>query len=210
MQEQQVLNQMVALSGKKLEMLTELKKLSEKQRQAFQDNNIAAVEPILNKKDEIIRYVRQLDDAFLKASGTLKEMLGIEKLDDLSKFELAGRNEIKRLIADITDTVESIIKIEQDSHKNVSEMKNEISNRIKSVNDGLKSYQSVKINCRNPSYFRPKVRKSFHVSKQKKNTVHNINQGCKMVFFFDIYCINRLMEWECILLLLRFFSAWSA
>jgi phosphate uptake regulator len=154
MQEQQVLNQMVALSGKKLEMLTELKKLSEQQRQAFQDNNIAAVEPILNKKDEIIRYVRQLDDAFLKASGTLKEMLGIEKLDDLSKFELAGRNEIKRLIADITDTVESIIKIEQDSYKNVSEMKNEISNRIKSVNTGKKATKAYNIKpFENPSYF---------------------------------------------------------
>jgi phosphate uptake regulator len=129
MQEQQVLNQMVALSGKKLEMLTELKKLSEQQRQAFQDNNIAAVEPILNKKDEIIRYVRQLDDAFFKASGEIKEILGIEKLDDLSKFELAGRNELKRLIADITNVIESIIKIEQDSHKSASGIKNEISSR---------------------------------------------------------------------------------
>jgi phosphate uptake regulator len=76
MQEQQVLNQMVALSGKKLEMLTELKKLSEQQRQAFQDNNIAAVEPILNKKDEIIRYVRQLDDAFFKGFGYVKGNAG--------------------------------------------------------------------------------------------------------------------------------------
>ena len=154
MQEQQVLNQMVALSGKKLEMLTELKKLSEKQRQAFQDNNIAAVEPILNKKDEIIRYVRQLDDAFLKASGTLKEMLGIGKLDDLSKFELAGRNEIKRLIADITNVIESIIKIEQDSHKSASGIKNEISNRIKSVNAGKKATKAYNIKpFENPSYF---------------------------------------------------------
>jgi hypothetical protein len=81
-------------------------------------------------------------------------MLGIEKLDDLSKFELAGRNEIKRLIADITDTVESIIKIEQDSHKNVSEMKNEISNRIKSVNTGKKATKAYNIKpFENPSYF---------------------------------------------------------
>lgn len=154
MQEQQVLNQMVALSGKKLEMLYELKKLSEKQRQAFCDNDITTVEPILNKKDEIIGYIRKLDDAFLKASDSLKEMLGIERLDDLSKFKLAGRNELKRLIADITDIVESIIELEQDSHKNVSEMKNEISNRIKSVNAGKKAAKAYNIKpFGTPSYF---------------------------------------------------------
>ena len=154
MQEQQVLNQMVALSAKKLEMLTELKKLSEKQRKAFQDNDIAAVEPILNKKDEIISYIRKLDDAFLKASGTLKEMLRIEKLDELSKFELDGRDELKRLIADITDVVESIIKIEQDSHNNVSDMKSEISGKIKSVNAGKKAAKAYNIKpYETPSYF---------------------------------------------------------
>ena len=139
MQEQQALNQMVALSEKKLKMLTELKKLTEKQRKAFHDNNIADDDPILKKKNEIINYIRKLDDAFLKASGTLKEILGIEKLDDLSKFELAGQNELKRLIADITGVVESIIKIEQDSYKSVSDMKNEISEKIKSVNAGKKA-----------------------------------------------------------------------
>jgi len=154
MLEQQVLNQMVALSGKKLEMLSELKKLSEKQRQAFQDNNISAVEPILNKKDKIINYIRRLDDAFLKASGSLKEMLGIEKLDDLSKFELAGRNELKHLITDITNIIESIIKIEQDSYKNASEIKNELSIRIKSVNAGKKATKAYNIKpVESPSYF---------------------------------------------------------
>ena len=154
MQEQQALNQMVALSEKKLKMLTELKKLSEKQRKAFQDNNIADVDPILNKKNEIINYIRKLDDAFLKASGTLKEILGIEKLDDLSKFELAGQNELERLIADITGVVESIIKIEQDSYKSVSDMKNEISEKIKSVNAGKKAAKAYNIKpVENPSYF---------------------------------------------------------
>jgi len=154
MREQLALDQMVALSKKKLEMLSELKKLSEKQRKAFQDNNISAVEPILNKKDKIISYIRQLDDAFLKASGEIKEILGIEKLDDLSKFELAGKDELKRLIADITEMIETIIEIEQDSHKQVSEIKDEISNRIKSVNTGKKAAIAYNIKpYESPSYF---------------------------------------------------------
>ena len=154
MREQLALDQMVALSGKKLEMLSELKKLSVKQRQAFEDNNISAVEPILNKKDEIISYIRRLDDAFLKASGEIKEILGIDKLDDLSNFELAGRDELKRLIADITEMIESIIEIERDSHKHISGIKDEISNRIKSVNAGKKAAIAYNIKpYESPSYF---------------------------------------------------------
>ena len=140
MQEQQILNQMIALSEKKLEMLTKLKEYSEKQNRAFQEQNLDSVENILNKKDEIIQYVRKLDDAFLMASDNLKELLEITSLEDLSKTSLIGRKELKILIEDITAMVESIIQLEKSSYENASGMKKEIAEKIKGVNTGRRYF----------------------------------------------------------------------
>ncbi len=154
MQEQQILDQMVALSQKKLEMLIKLRTLSEQQKEAFQNKKLHIVEEVLEKKDEIIRYINQLDEAFLKASDTLKKRMGIESLDALSNSALEGRKELKSLIQDITDCVESIIEIEKDCHGHASGMKKEIGNSIKNVNAGKRITKAYNIKSTGaPSYF---------------------------------------------------------
>ncbi len=154
MQDQQILNQMVALSEKKLEMLIRLKGLSEKQNKAFYTHKLDSIEQILSKKDEIIQYIHQLDDAFLMASDNLKEMLDIKSLEDLSNSSLNGRNELKELIRNITDTVESIILVEKDSYNSAKGIQKDLANKIKDVNAGRKITTAYNFKpSNNPSYF---------------------------------------------------------
>ncbi len=154
MQEQQIINQMIALSGKKRDMLIKIKELSEKQYSAFRDNALDGMEKILNRKDEIIQYIRRLDDAFLAAYENLKEILGIQSLDDLAKTTLDGRKELKGLIGEITALVESIIQLEKDGYENATVLKKDLGNKIKGVSAGKKmaTAYTIKPNAA-PSYF---------------------------------------------------------
>jgi len=154
MQEQQLLNQMIALSEKKLDLLNQLKKLSEKQNRAFHDKALDDVENILNKKDQIIEYVQKLDNAFLSVSENIKTMLGISSLEELSSTNLDGRLKLKELIGEITGVVESIIQLEQESYKLASAMEGELGDKIKGVNAGKKVTTAYNIKpIRPPSYF---------------------------------------------------------
>jgi len=154
MQEQQLLDQMIALSGKKLELLGNLKSLSEEQIKAFQDKDLDGIERILNRKDEIIEYVQKLDQAFLATSENLKRLLGIESLEALSGTSLNGRHELKKMIEEITGIIEAVISLEKDSISSASALKDELGGKIKDVNAGKKLTSAYSLKpTSSPSYF---------------------------------------------------------
>lgn len=154
MQNQNIIIQMIALSDKKLDMLFKLKKLSEKQKEAFMLQQLDGVEEILNKKDEIINYIGKLDDAFLKASGALKKLMGIDSLTQLENTAVEGSRELKELISKITAVVEEIINIEKLGYESAVKVHSEFSREIKHLNAGKKitnAYNTKPLNT--PSYF---------------------------------------------------------
>ena len=95
MQKQDLINRMIEPSEKQLNKLLELKKLSERLKEAFELQQLDEVEKILNKKDEIISSIGKLDDAFLTASDALKKILGINSLTQLDKTDIDGSGKLK-------------------------------------------------------------------------------------------------------------------
>jgi len=154
MQVQQITGQMIVLSQKKYEELLILKELSEKQAKAFAEKNLDIIDDLLNKKDEIIKYIQKLDDAFLRAYNTLKEELGINSLDMISKLQIKKGKDLQDLIKKITTVVESIIEIEKGSYDNASKLHNDLGGKIKEINAGRKITSAYSIKpLRTPSYF---------------------------------------------------------
>lgn len=154
MQEQKIVNQMIALSDKKLDMLVQLKELSVKQKEAFRQNLLDNVEKILDKKDEVIKYIGKLDNAFIRTSDALKTLLGIDSLNELENTDIEGRKELKELIGKITILVEEIINIEKHGFDNALKLQQEFGKEIKNINAGKKltnAYNTKPLN--NPSYF---------------------------------------------------------
>lgn len=154
MQEQKIVNQMIALSDKKLDMLVQLKELSVKQKEAFRQNLLDNVEKILDKKDEVIKYIGKLDNAFIRTSDALKTLLGIDSLNELESTDIEGRKELKELIGKITILVEEIINIEKHGFDNALKLQQEFGKEIKNINAGKKltnAYNTKPLN--NPSYF---------------------------------------------------------
>lgn len=159
MQTQNLMDQMIALSGKKLEMLSQLKKLSEKQNEAFTQRQLDEVEQILNKKDEIISYIEKLDDAFLKLSDALKNVLGINSLTQLENTDIEGKNELRELIGKITVLVDDIINIEKLGYENALNFQTELGKEIKQLNAGKK--------ITNAYYTKPLDNHSYFIDKKK-------------------------------------------
>lgn len=154
MNEQQLINQMIDLSEKKLEQLTALEQLSRRQSVAFANRDVDEIEILLDKKDGIIDHIKKLDDAFLSASGKLKGLLGIESLEAISGTDLDGKDRLKGLIAEIASMVESIIRIEQDSIDSAAKIKNEVGDKIKEINAGKRATAAYGIKPSGPpSYF---------------------------------------------------------
>lgn len=154
MQVQQIIDQMIALSKKKYEELIILKNLSLMQEKAFSEQQLDDVEKILNKKDMIIQYIQKLDDAFLRAYDTLKEELGIESLDMLSEIHFDGGKELKGIIGEITEIIESIIQLEKASIGSASKIQKSIGDKIKEINAGKRmttAYNTKPVKA--PSYF---------------------------------------------------------
>lgn len=154
MQEQTILEQMIKLSSKKLDLLKELKELSDKQIKAFNEQRLDEIENILNKKDEIINWIKKLDDAFLKLSDSLKKLLGIESLTQLENTGIEGCRELKGLIGEITALVEGIIDAEKRGYEKAVTLQSEFGGRIKDISAGrkaAKAYYAKPLNM--PSYF---------------------------------------------------------
>lgn len=159
MQTQELVNQMIALSGKKLEMLKQLKQFSEKQNEAFKMQQLDDVEKILNKKDEIINYIKKLDDAFLKISDALKKLLGIDSLTRLQDTGIEGGKELQELIDKITKLVEDIIDIEKQGYERAVNLQNDFNKEIKNLNAGKK--------ITNAYYAKPLDTPSYFIDKKK-------------------------------------------
>jgi hypothetical protein len=154
MHRQDIINQMIALSKKKYDLLIKLKGLSEKQNEAFGEERLDSVEKILNEKDVIISNISSIDEEFLKHSGMIKQLLGINSLTELENTNVEGRQELKALIEEISNLVEAIIDIEKQGQSLAVEMKKSFSKEIKTLNSGKKitsAYNNKPLN--NPSYF---------------------------------------------------------
>jgi hypothetical protein len=175
MQKQDLINRMIELSEKKLNKLLELKKLSERQKEAFELQQLDEVEKILNKKDEIISSIGKLDDAFLTASDALKKILGINSLTQLDKTDIDGSGKLKDLIEKITALVEEIISIEKLGYENAVKVQGEFSREIKNINAGKKitnAYNTKPLNT--PSYFFDKKMKWTIILGMKKTILKEI------------------------------------
>lgn len=154
MQKQAIINEMMALSNKKYNMLIKLKELSKKQNEAFGEERLDSVENILNDKDALISDISEIDEAFIGHSDSLKKLLGISSLTELENTNVEGRRELKELIECITNTVEEIIEIEKQGQDIAFNMRNSFSKEIKTLNSGKKmttAYNNKPLN--NPSYF---------------------------------------------------------
>ena len=154
MQVQQILDKMIALSRRKFEELTALKNLSEKQIKAFHEQQLDNVEILLDKKDEIINYIRKLDDVFLRVYDTLKEKLGIDSVDMISGVYADKGKELKDLISKITEVVEHVIQLEQNNYGIAVNLQKHLGDKIKEINAGKKATTAYNIKPVNsPSYF---------------------------------------------------------
>ncbi|HZK28037.1 MAG TPA: flagellar export chaperone FlgN [Thermoclostridium sp.] len=154
MQKQAIINEMMALSNKKYNMLIKLKELSKKQNEAFGEERLDSVENILNDKDALISDISEIDEAFIGHSDSLKKLLGISSLTEIENTNVEGRRELKELIECITNTVEEIIEIEKQGQDIAFNMRNSFSKEIKTLNSGKKmttAYNNKPLN--NPSYF---------------------------------------------------------
>jgi len=155
MQEQSVImEQMIKLSSEKLELLKQLKDLSEKQYDVLEQHRLDELEGILNRKDEIISIIKKLDDDFLKHSDTLKKLVGIESLTELEKTGIKGCRELKELIGKITSLVEDLIETEKRGYESAVMLQAEFKSEIKNINNARKVTKAYSLKpSSNPSYF---------------------------------------------------------
>ena len=86
----------------------------------------------------IISNISSIDEEFLKHSGMIKQLLGINSLTELENTNVEGRQELKALIEEISNLVEAIIDIEKQGQSLAVEMKKSFSKEIKTLNSGKK------------------------------------------------------------------------
>lgn len=135
----------------KRKFIREILKLTKSQATLIQQSEIEQLNDSIEKKQKFIDSINKLDRKFNNYIDNIKKILGVNHLNDI---KIKGFKEIQLIIADITNLMEEISRIEINNKSKAEELYNSLGKEIRKIN------QTKKINTayrpgykKSPSYF---------------------------------------------------------
>lgn len=116
MNAQTYLGRLIEVSKKKYALLEQMLQSYLQQEEdlkrvhdAENDTSAGRQEELVDKRQELITAVDKLDEEFHVYTERLKHTLGIQSLDELSRFPVEGRVELKELVGRISGLLEELV-----------------------------------------------------------------------------------------------------
>lgn len=147
---------------KKKALLNEILVLTQTQTGVITEEGLDSLNELINKKQLKIDSIDKLNEEFEIYYTRFKATLGISSLEQLdtaglSEAASAGARQLKALTAEIMNVILRISDIEKVNSKKSNDLREQLGNEIKRINQGKKvnnAYNPVPFNT--PSYFMDK------------------------------------------------------
>ena len=108
METQSYLVRLIEVSNKKYNLLEDILQTYLLQTESLSENNYTSLDELIQRRQAIIEEVDKLDDQFHVYTERLKTTLGIQSLDELTRFSIPGRAELKEVVGRISRMLEEL------------------------------------------------------------------------------------------------------
>ena len=132
----QYIQKLLELSEKKLNGLRQILKLTEEQSNVITEDNVDALQNIIDLKQQQMDIIDELDQAFEVYYSRVKSVLGVKSLEEIRMSELNGAAELKQIITTIYDIIKHIQSLEGVNNKKVRDILNRLSGEIRQIKQG--------------------------------------------------------------------------
>lgn len=119
----EAISQLIKLSEDKFNVLVEFYKLTEIQKKEIENKEDQYLLYTIEKKQENINYINQLDEQFCNTFSNLKNELNINSIEEIDSNEYADIKELKAIVDKILMLTHKIQEIDK---SNVEEVKKEM------------------------------------------------------------------------------------
>lgn len=108
---------LLAISEKKESLLELMKSAFVQERVLLMTGGkdaIDALDGVLNEKQRLMEEIDKLDEQFHVYSARLKQVVGIDSLEQLSNIQIQGRLELKGVVTRINELLKQLDQMQQD------------------------------------------------------------------------------------------------
>lgn len=154
MQPEEYIKRMTELSQKKYMLLKEMLIFTRGQTSAIANENINDLERLIQNKQERIDQIDKLDNDFNDCFLRLKQVLKVDKLDEVKEMNIDGVKELQNVIGQIMEIAKKISEIEKQNSDELKKLMAATAVEIKKLNQGKTINNAYKFNqSMAPSYF---------------------------------------------------------
>lgn len=128
-------DKLLRILEKKQELLNQILELTKQQGDTFNSQRIGDLEEIIAQKQKRIQKIDDLDDEFTLHFNGLKQIMNIEKLEEVSSFGTSEAPQLKGAVQKTIDTVEIISKFEKENAKKAKALLDNLSDEINKISN---------------------------------------------------------------------------
>ncbi|WP_341875737.1 flagellar protein FlgN [Defluviitalea saccharophila] len=136
-----LIQEMILLGEKKIQLLKQMWELTEKQAQHCTEDQLSELEKLLNERQKCIEEIKELDQRFEEKSRVLKKTLGINLLDEIDLNIYPSARELKKVREDILNHVVRIKSLDDENKKVMEKLLYETSLELKKIRQGKAANQ---------------------------------------------------------------------
>ncbi len=130
-----VVSKLVSLSEQKFVMLEDLMSLTDKQTYVIESEDIEGLNLLIDKKQENLDIIKQLDIQFEAVVSDLKTLYEIKSLDEL-EFQCSRITVLKEIISRIMEILREICELEKKNKEKMLKARDELQEKIYSASKG--------------------------------------------------------------------------
>lgn len=132
---------MIELSSEKRKKLEGLLEFSKIQGRLIKEDNIEEVNTVLQKKEEIMLEIDNIDKDFLYAYEKVKEEEGIDGIDMINIQKYDNLKTLKLRVNEINSILDEITKLDQENMLNMESSIKKIKSDLKQVKEVKRAYK---------------------------------------------------------------------
>lgn len=130
-----VVSKLVSLSEQKFVLLEDLMSLTDKQTYVIESEDIEGLNLLIDKKQENLDIIKQLDIQFEAVVSDLKTLYEIKSLDEL-EFQCSRITVLKEIISRIMEILREICELEKKNKEKMLKARDELQEKIYSASKG--------------------------------------------------------------------------
>jgi hypothetical protein len=138
----QLISRLNQITEQKLKLFKEIYNVTVLQKEDIENNKAGNIEALVQKKQQIIDTIDELDKAFLDSYSQLKDELKLDRPDRIDVNRYPELKTLKSYIDDIMKLARSIMELENSNREKLNDIFNEVKKELRQINTGKRSIKA--------------------------------------------------------------------